>query len=126
MCGLVFEQRDRTIAVRKTRMVNRFRPDRSVIVVVIIPVVIMHWTQVVLVDFFADSQPQHRSCVLVGSKMDPTINTSVADVAGNLLERSVLQDNGGRGGVRQRDRMSSFAVETSHDRSCCVCCGAVV
>src|ERR1700733_1533187 len=98
MCGLVFEQRDRTIAVRKARMGNRFQPDFSVIVVVIIPVVIiMHGAQGVLVDFFADSQPEPRSCVLVGSKMDTAENASVADVVGNLPERGVLQDNGGRG-----------------------------
>src|SRR5277367_5619153 len=72
---------------RTTQIVNRFRPDHSVIVAVTIPVIVVHRTQVVLVDCFADSQPQQRSCVLVGSKMDPAVNTSVADVVGNLPER---------------------------------------
>jgi hypothetical protein len=56
LCGLAFGQRDRTInQYRMTRMVNRFRPDHSVIVAIIIPVIIVHRTQVVLVDFFANS-----------------------------------------------------------------------
>jgi len=84
---------------RMIRIVNRFRPDHSVIVAVIILVIIVHRPQVVLVDFIADSQPQQRSGVLVGSKMDPAVNTSIADVVGNLPERRVLQDDGGHGGV---------------------------
>src|SRR5580704_10161984 len=90
---------DRTIAGPLNTNSESFRPDHSVIVVVIIPVVIVHRTQVVLVDFSADGQSQHRACVLVGPEMDAAINTSVADVVGDLLERGVLQDDGRHGGV---------------------------
>jgi hypothetical protein len=61
--------------------------NHSVIIpVVIMPLITMLGTQVVLVDYCADSPAQTRSCILVGSKMNPAVNASVGDVVGNLLE----------------------------------------
>jgi hypothetical protein len=83
MCGLAFGQRDRTIfGLHDIHWRVALGGHRSVI----IPVIAAHSTQVVLVDCFADSQPQQRSCVLVGSKMYSAINASVGDVIGNLRE----------------------------------------
>jgi hypothetical protein len=58
-------------------------------------VVIVQATQVVLVDGAAYSPAQARPCLLVGSKMYSAVNTSIGDVVGNLLERTVLQDDVG-------------------------------
>ena len=61
--------------------------NHSVIIpVVIMPVVTVLSTQVVLVDCCADSTAQTRTCILVGSKMNPAVNASVGDVVGYLLE----------------------------------------
>jgi len=61
--------------------------DHSVIIpIIIVPVTTMHSSQVGLVDCCADSSAQTRSCVLVGSKMNPAVNASVGDVVGNLPE----------------------------------------
>jgi len=49
-------------------------------------VVIVHRTQVVLIDSCADSPAQVRTSLLVGSKMYSAVNTRVGDVAGNLLK----------------------------------------
>jgi hypothetical protein len=65
-----------------TRIASRSRPDHSVIIAVIT----VHSTQVVLVDCCPDSPAQTRSCILVGSKMNPAVNASVGDVIGNLPE----------------------------------------
>ncbi len=71
---------------RMRRMECRFQADQSLMIPVIIPALIVHSTQVVLVDCLADSSAQTRSCILVGSKMYPAVNASVGDVVGNLPE----------------------------------------
>jgi hypothetical protein len=67
---------------RMTRMECRSQADQSLI----IQAIIVHSTQVDLVDCCADSSAQARSCILVGSKMYPAVNASVGDVFGNLPE----------------------------------------
>src|ERR1035438_10699655 len=47
--------------------------------------------------------------------MYPAVNARVGDVVGDLPERGVLQDDGGHRGVHQGNRVSRFAVETSHN-----------
>ena len=71
---------------RMTRMECRSQADQSLIIPVLIQAIIVHSTQVDLVDFCADSSAQTRSCILVGSKMYPAVNASVGDVVGNLPE----------------------------------------
>jgi hypothetical protein len=57
---------------------TRSRADRSV--------VIMHATQVVLIDGTAHSPAQSRTCNLVEAKMYSAVNARVGDVVGNLLK----------------------------------------
>ncbi len=71
---------------RMTRMGCRSQADESLIIPVLIQAIMVHSTQVDLVDFCADSSAQSRSCILVGSKMYPAVNASVGDVVGNLPE----------------------------------------
>jgi hypothetical protein len=71
---------------RMTRMERRSRAYQSLIIPVIIQAIMVHSTQVDLVDYCADSPAQTRTCILVGSKMNPAVNASVGDVVGNLLE----------------------------------------
>ena len=71
---------------RMTRMECRSRAYQSLIIPVIIQAIMVHSTQVDLVDDCADSSAQTRTCILVGSKMNPAVNASVGDVVGNLLE----------------------------------------
>src|ERR1700757_1492469 len=73
---------DRTINGPLTRKASRSRPDHSVIIALIA----VHSSQVVLVDCCADSSAQTSSRILVGSKMNSTVNASVGDVVGNLPE----------------------------------------
>jgi hypothetical protein len=47
--------------------------------------VIVHRTQVFLVDRGADSAAQVRTCFLVGPKMYPAVNACVGDIVGDLL-----------------------------------------
>jgi hypothetical protein len=71
---------------RMTRMEYRSRAYQSLIIPVIIPAIMVHSTQVDLVDDCADSSAQTRTCVLVEPKMNSAINASVGDVVGNLPE----------------------------------------
>src|SRR5262249_50805971 len=88
-------------------------------------IVIVHGTQVVLVNCGADCSTHLFSCHLIGSKMYPAVNTCIGDILGNLPERCVIHDDVGDGRIRQCDRMSSFPVKTSHDLGCGVTCTAV-
>ena len=88
--------------------------------------VIVHWTQVVLVNRGTDSSAQVRARLLVSSKMYPAVNARVRNVIRNLLKRGVLQDDVGHHRIGQGDRMSSFALETSQHFGCAVAGTAVV
>src|SRR5580658_3592096 len=74
--------------------------------------VVVRATQVISVHFAADSMAEPCACPLVESIMDPTVNTRISDVMGNLPKRRVLQDDGGHGRIGQRDCVSGFAVKT--------------
>jgi hypothetical protein len=71
---------------RLTRMECRSRAYESLIIPVIIQAIMVHGTQVDLVGDCADSSAQTRTCILIGSKMNPAVNASVGDVIGNLPE----------------------------------------
>src|SRR6266849_5881179 len=87
--------------------------------------VITQRTQVVLIDCGTDGTTQLCSCHLVGPKMYSAVDARVGDVVGNLLKRGILQHDAGHGRICQCDRMSSFAVKTSHDLGRRVTCTAV-
>lgn len=55
----------------------------------------MYGAQIVLVDFTTESAALLRSCLLVGSEVDPAVNPRIGDVIRDLLERGVLQDDVG-------------------------------
>jgi hypothetical protein len=74
-------------------------------------VVIMHATQVVLIDGTAYSPAQSRACNLVESKMYSAVNPRIGDIVGNLLKRGVLQDDVGDGGIGQ-SHQAALAVKT--------------
>src|SRR5215467_10034172 len=99
-------------------MPSRSEADRSFVMV--------YTTQVVFVHGGADSSSEVRARLLVTSKMYPTVNACVRNVVGNLLKRSVFQDDVGYRRIRQCDRMSSFAVNTSEHLGCPIACTAVV
>ena len=75
---------------------------------------------------WAYSPAQARTRNLVGSKMYSAVNARVGDVVGNLLKRGVLQDDVGHRRIRQRDRMSSLAVQPSQNLGSSTTCTAVV
>lgn len=56
----------------------------------------MRGAQLGLVNDFAQRLSQSRTWVLVCSKMDPAVNTSVRDIRRNLPERRVQRDGGHR------------------------------
>src|ERR1700730_12156582 len=78
------------------------------VVVELISVVIVHGTQVVLVDCFADGPSQAGACVLVCPKMNATIDTGVVEIVVNLLQHGVLQNDGGQRWIHQRDGVSAL------------------
>src|SRR5215472_6288625 len=88
--------------------------------------VMVHRTQVVLVDRGADSAAQIRTCFLVGPKMYPAVNACVGDIVGDLLKGGVLQNDGGHGRIGQRDRVSGFAVQAPQHLGRSVASTAVV
>src|SRR5580700_10078216 len=74
--------------------------------------VVVRATQVISVHFAADSMAEPCGCPLVESIVDAPVNTRISYVVGNLPKRLVLQDDGGHGGIGQRDRVSGFPVKT--------------
>src|SRR6476660_5641286 len=103
---------------RCTQMASRSPAGQSVVIV--------HATQVVFIDGTAYSPAQSRTCNLVESKMYSAINARVGDIVGYLLKRGVLQDDVGHRRIRQRDRVSSFAVHTSQNFGSSTTSAAVV
>src|SRR3954470_11727608 len=75
-------------------------------------IVIVHGTQVVLINCSADRPSKARSCYLVESEMYSAVNARVGDVVENLRERGVLKRDVGFCAIRDRDRMASLAVKT--------------
>ena len=74
--------------------------------------VIVHGTQVVLVDCSANCPSQVRSCDLVCSKMYAAVDACVVAIIVNLFKGGVLQNDAGHSGVRQCDRVSTLTVQT--------------
>ena len=107
------------LSLLKRRMTSRFWDYAQSLVTV-------HGVQVVFVNRSADSLPEVRARLLITSKMYPTVNARVGDAVGYLLRRGVLQDDVGYRRIRQRDRMSGFAVKPSQNLGCSVACTAVV
>ena len=103
---------------RRMTQMGAFRADELVVIV--------HRTQVVLVDCCADGPAQVRTSLLVGSKMYSAVNARVGNIIGDLLKRGVLQDDAGHRRIRQRDRMRGFAVNTPQHFRRRIGCTAVV
>jgi hypothetical protein len=99
-------------------VITLYQPSQSLVVV--------RGAQVISVHFAADSMAEPCACPLVKSIMDPTENARISYVMGNLPKRRVLQDDGGHGRIRQRYRMSCFAIQASHHLGCPVSRAAVV
>ena len=88
--------------------------------------ILVHGSQVGLIDCGTDSPAQACAGDLISSKMYPAVNARVGNIVGNLLKRGVLQDDVGQRRVCQWDRMSGFAVKTSQDLGRTSACAAVV
>ena len=73
----------------------------------------MHRAQVVLINNSSHSPAQVRACILVRPEMDSAVNARIGDIMRDLAERAVLQCDCWYGGVRERNGMSSFAVNPS-------------
>jgi hypothetical protein len=89
-------------------------------------VVIMHGTQVPLVDRGSDGPAQSFTGVLVKSEVNATIDAGVGDVVSDLLERSVLQNDAGQCRVRYCDQVPALAVKTPKDLGCAIASAAVI